>query len=184
MPVKFDLARFVRRTLGMVAASVLVSLFLPASPASAELGSGWQRLTSYHSGKCLEIADWSTANGAAARQWDCHLGKNQWWFFLPQDNGSDLLFNEHSGKCLEVADWSTANGAVVRQWDCHEGANQQWVWMGTTTTDGLDVIALKNVHSGKCLEMADWRLDNGAPARQWDCHYGDNQLWYAADIPR
>jgi hypothetical protein len=29
----------------------------------------------------------------------------------------------------------------------------------------------------KCLEVADWRTDNGAPARQWGCHYGGNQQW-------
>ncbi|MDH6123023.1 RICIN domain-containing protein [Kitasatospora sp. GAS204B] len=34
---------------------------------------------------------------------------------------------------------------------------------------------LVNVHSGKCLEIADWRTDVGAPARQWDCTWGGNQ---------
>ncbi|WP_073813477.1 RICIN domain-containing protein [Kitasatospora sp. CB01950] len=34
-----------------------------------------------------------------------------------------------------------------------------------------------NKNSGKCLEIADWRKDNGAPARQWDCTGGANQLW-------
>lgn len=27
---------------------------------------------------------------------------------------------------------------------------------------------LRNHNSGKCLEIADWRTDNGAPARQWN----------------
>ncbi|WP_128978614.1 RICIN domain-containing protein [Streptomyces roseicoloratus] len=34
-----------------------------------------------------------------------------------------------------------------------------------------------NLNSGMCLEIADWRTDNGAPARLWDCHYGANQQW-------
>ncbi|MFE6865458.1 RICIN domain-containing protein [Kitasatospora sp. NPDC057692] len=34
-----------------------------------------------------------------------------------------------------------------------------------------------NRSSGKCLEVADWRLDEGAPVRQWDCTGGDNQKW-------
>ncbi|MET9855412.1 RICIN domain-containing protein [Streptomyces sp. NPDC006450] len=32
-------------------------------------------------------------------------------------------------------------------------------------------------HSAKCLEIADWRRDNGAPARQWDCTQQANQAW-------
>ncbi|WP_353962706.1 RICIN domain-containing protein [Streptomyces sp. NBC_00572] len=34
-----------------------------------------------------------------------------------------------------------------------------------------------NVHSGKCLEVADWRTDNGDPVRQWDCTGQPNQQW-------
>ncbi|MFG2911350.1 RICIN domain-containing protein [Kitasatospora sp. NPDC048298] len=28
-----------------------------------------------------------------------------------------------------------------------------------------------------CLEVADWRTDNGAPVRIWTCTGGDNQKW-------
>ncbi|MFH9725139.1 RICIN domain-containing protein [Streptomyces sp. NPDC017254] len=38
-----------------------------------------------------------------------------------------------------------------------------------------------NRASGKCLEVADWSLDNGAPVRQWDCTGGDNQRWWVVD---
>ncbi|MEW2371449.1 RICIN domain-containing protein [Streptomyces sp. NPDC006656] len=31
--------------------------------------------------------------------------------------------------------------------------------------------------SGKCLEIADWRTDNAAPARLWDCTGQPNQQW-------
>lgn len=168
----------VRRAAGVVAAGVLVSLLLPASPASA--ASYPQRLTAWHSAKCLEVQGWSTANGAAVGQWDCHLGRNQQWFFSDQGAGYSV-WNANSGKCLEVVDWSKANGAAVRQWACHGGANQQWEWLGTVK-DGHDVVVLRNLNSGKCLEIADWRKDNGAPTRQWDCHYGDNQVFYAAAV--
>ena len=32
--------------------------------------------------KCLDVTDWSTANGARIQQWDCHSGSNQLWFFI------------------------------------------------------------------------------------------------------
>ncbi|MFE2725809.1 RICIN domain-containing protein [Kitasatospora sp. NPDC059327] len=40
-----------------------------------------------------------------------------------------------------------------------------------------------NNSSLKCLEVADWRTDDGAPVRQWDCSSGDNQQWRLADAP-
>ncbi|MFE6870198.1 RICIN domain-containing protein [Kitasatospora sp. NPDC057692] len=36
---------------------------------------------------------------------------------------------------------------------------------------------LRNVATNKCLEVADWRKDDGAPVRQWTCHGGRNQQW-------
>ncbi|MEV6973777.1 RICIN domain-containing protein [Kitasatospora sp. NPDC093806] len=38
---------------------------------------------------------------------------------------------------------------------------------------------LRNQATGKCLEVADWRTDGGAPIRQWTCTGGANQLWRA-----
>ncbi|WP_052397819.1 RICIN domain-containing protein [Streptomyces sp. NRRL F-5123] len=40
------------------------------------------------------------------------------------------------------------------------------------------VVQFWNKHTGLCLEIADWRTDNGAPARQWYCTGGANQKWY------
>ncbi|WP_457028715.1 RICIN domain-containing protein [Kitasatospora sp. P5_F3] len=40
-----------------------------------------------------------------------------------------------------------------------------------------NVVVLGNAGSPHCLEIADWRTDNGAPARQWDCLYGASQQW-------
>ncbi|MER6362337.1 RICIN domain-containing protein [Kitasatospora sp. NPDC001527] len=36
---------------------------------------------------------------------------------------------------------------------------------------------IRNVATGKCLEVADWRTDDRAPVRQWTCTGGANQLW-------
>ncbi|MGW4382797.1 RICIN domain-containing protein [Kitasatospora sp. NPDC004531] len=38
-------------------------------------------------------------------------------------------------------------------------------------------VRLINNNSNKCLEVADWRTDAGAPVRQWDCTGGANQQW-------
>ncbi|TWP53501.1 ricin-type beta-trefoil lectin domain protein [Lentzea tibetensis] len=47
-------------------------------------------------------------------------------------------------------------------------------------TNGINVNAvyyLRNRHSNKCLEIYGWSQANGGLAVQWDCHYGNNQLW-------
>ncbi|MFF3334534.1 RICIN domain-containing protein [Streptomyces sp. NPDC002888] len=38
---------------------------------------GYYRLVARHSGKCLDVADASTANGARLIQWPCGTGANQ-----------------------------------------------------------------------------------------------------------
>ncbi|APU17509.1 MULTISPECIES: RICIN domain-containing protein [Actinoalloteichus] len=77
-------------------------------------------------GKCMDLAGSSTANGARVIQYNCHNGWNQQWEAV--DTG-DYLYqfrNRRTGKCLDVANGSTANGSALVQWDCHGGANQRW----------------------------------------------------------
>ncbi|MEX0171257.1 RICIN domain-containing protein [Streptomyces sp. LMG1-1-1.1] len=164
-------AKTLRRVLSAAGGALLVSLALPASPASAVDLSQWGRMVNLNSNACLEVGGWSTDNGAGVNQWACHDGNNQLWAVVPYGAGN-LVYNAHSGKCLEVKGWSTANGAQIGQWDCHGGANQQW-----TVSTSNHHFSLVNVNSGKCLEIGGWRTDNGAPATQWDCHWGENQRW-------
>ncbi|MFD9030598.1 RICIN domain-containing protein [Streptomyces sp. NPDC059567] len=79
-----------------------------------------------HSGKCLEVKGWSTANGAQIGQWDCHAGANQQWTMHYAGEYLMTLVNVNSGKCLEIGGWRTDNGAPATQWDCHNGLNQLW----------------------------------------------------------
>ena len=37
--------------------------------------------------------------------------------------------------------------------------------------------SIRNLHSGLCLEIADWSQNNGAIARQWSCTGNPNQSW-------
>ncbi|GHF43490.1 hypothetical protein GCM10018790_21400 [Kitasatospora xanthocidica] len=150
------------------AAVALATAALPATPAAAYSGGfripSSSTLVNAHSGKCLEIADWSWDNGAPARQWDCTGGANQRWNFQLA-GGIMMLVNAHSGKCLEVADWSMDNGAPARQWDCTGGWNQGWQYSGQIGS--RKELGLSNLNSAALLEIADWRTDTGAPARQW-----------------
>ncbi|MFF9147189.1 RICIN domain-containing protein [Streptomyces sp. NPDC014861] len=103
--------------------------------------------------------------------------------FLPASSASanwtvHTLYTYEAGKCLEIADWRTDDGAPARQWTCKDRhANQTWIFSYVgNAADG--VVTLRNGHSGKCLEIADWSMNNGAPARQWQCTGGENQQFY------
>ncbi|SFD79503.1 family 43 glycosylhydrolase, partial [Streptomyces aidingensis] len=89
-------------------------------------GGGWYRLKSRHSGKVLDLRDFSTADGAEVIQWTDHNGTNQQFRIEDTDAGHIQLINRNSGKALEVWEWSTDDGARVSQYTDLNGANQQW----------------------------------------------------------
>ena len=45
-------------------------------------GEGY-RFVARHSGKCLDVAGWSTDDGTGIIQWQCHGGANQTWLLRP-----------------------------------------------------------------------------------------------------
>ncbi|WP_406202619.1 RICIN domain-containing protein [Kitasatospora sp. NBC_01560] len=183
MTIRIPLSR-ARASAVVVGAAIALAAALPAAPANA-LNGGFvipkaSTVVNAHSGKCLEIADWRTDNGAPARQWDCTGGANQMWDFRPLEGGVALV-NRASGKCLEIADWSHDDGAPARQWDCHGGWNQHWNYSGGIGS--RNDLGLVNLNSAALLEIADWSTDNGAPARQWHSQNNPidgNKTWITA----
>ncbi|MGO4463318.1 RICIN domain-containing protein [Streptomyces sp. M-16] len=91
--------------------------------------------------------------------------------------GTHRIVNVASNKCLEIPLNHDYDGAPAQQWDCNGGANQMWAVNATRTADGRLAWTYRNVESGKCLEVADWRRDAGAPVRVWQCTGGANQQW-------
>ncbi|MEU4345977.1 RICIN domain-containing protein [Streptomyces sp. NPDC023838] len=90
------------------------------------------------------------------------------------------IVNVASDKCLEIPMGHDYDGAPAQQWDCNGGANQTWIVDATQTADGRLAWTYRNAESGKCLEVADWRKDAGAPVRVWQCTGGANQQWVEA----
>jgi hypothetical protein len=141
-------------------------------------------LTALHSGKCLDVRQFSQANGATVQQWNCHGRDNQRWVLEPagtvEGEPSYLLQAVHSGKCLDVRQFSQANGATVQQWNCHGRDNQRWVLESVGTAEAPSYL-LRAVHRGKCLDVRQFSQANGATVQQWNCHGRDNQRWLLGD---
>lgn len=91
---------------------------------SPETGGSY-RLTNTASGKSLDIAGISVANGALLTQWAATTGDNQRFVVSAADGGYQIKAR-HSQRCLDLKDWSLAVGGQIQQWDCASQANQRW----------------------------------------------------------
>ena len=87
--------------------------------------TAWYTVVNQNSGKCLDVPNSSTADGANIIQYTCGTATNQQWQW--QAIGSYFrLVARHSGKCLDVVDSGTGDGADIQQYTCGSGNNQQW----------------------------------------------------------
>lgn len=118
------------------------------------------RIVNRSSGKFLEIASASTADGAGAGQWADTGNACQVWTADPVAGGTQLL-NANSGKLLEIPGAQTADAVRAAQWGPTGNATQTWV---LATSGGW--WTLKNANSGKLLEIAGGSTANGAVAQQ------------------
>ncbi|MFE9098041.1 RICIN domain-containing protein [Streptomyces sp. NPDC007264] len=132
-----------------------------------------------HSGKCLDVAVASQADGAFVQQWHCYNAPdNQTWNFVAVgDNdltdgyladGYYTLRAKHSGKCLEVAGGSTADSAQVYQMTCAtDNLRTYQQWKLVQRSDGFFGLVAR--HSGKCLTVPGGNLNDGVGVIQETC---------------
>lgn len=97
------------------------------------------------------------------------------------------LYTGFSGNwCMDVRDVSYSNGALIQLYQClgPNQMNQRWYLFPVPEWTGYyNVYQIVAAHSGKCLDVKDYNLSDGAPLQQWDClGYGQqNQLWQRID---
>ena len=132
-----------------------------------------------HSGRCLDIAGISTANGADAIQWDYWGGNNQIFKIEWVEAGHYKLIAQHSNRVIDVEAISTANGAQIHQWDWWGGNNQKF----RLDPVGHGYYRIVAKHSGRCLDVSGISTSNGARVIQWDWWGGNNQQWRLGPAP-
>ncbi|GAA3182910.1 hypothetical protein GCM10010451_35090 [Streptomyces virens] len=120
-------------------------------------------LTNRNSGKCLDVAGGSTADGADVRQYACNGGANQRW--RPEDLGDDThrLVNVATGKVLDTENCSSADGANLRQWSWLDNTCQRFRFVATDSGH----VRIVNRATGKVADVADCSTADGADVRQW-----------------
>ena len=99
----------------------------PDGGASGGVADGRYVLENVNSGKTLEVANASTADGANVQQWPANGHPTQHWDVREQGNGEYRLTNVNSGEVLEVANASASDGANVQQWSANGHPTQRWI---------------------------------------------------------
>ena len=127
-PTGSSLRGYVKDNQGGVLPGVTVTatspqMIAPATGVTDE--TGYYRLINQKSGKCLDVASASTANGANVIQYTCGTSTNQQWQWVAIGSYFQLKAR-HSGKCLDVVSSGTADGTDIQQYTCGSGNNQQW----------------------------------------------------------
>ncbi|HEY7304253.1 MAG TPA: RICIN domain-containing protein [Bryobacteraceae bacterium] len=128
-----------------------------------------------NSGKCLDVRNISTLQGAGVQQWTCWNGPNQQWKLTPAGDGSFIVRSINSGMVLDVYGAFTNNGDKIQQWSSLGQANQKWRLQ--SVSDGYYELIVE--HSGKCLNVTGGpgATQNAIAVQQWTCVGGTNQQW-------
>jgi hypothetical protein len=67
-------------------------------------------------------------------------------------------------------------------YNCISQQYNQWFYTHTTATPNLFTVTA--AHSGKCLDIRDVSLLNGAQLQQWDCNGWANQSFWFNPLPQ
>jgi hypothetical protein len=106
------------------------------TPVDSRVGGDFSyfTITAVHSGKAIDVYNWSLENGGSIDAWDDSKASTQQWYLDYAGDGWFYIRSRLSAKCLDVYNSSTTAGANIVQWDKNSGTNQQWrlIPVGTT----------------------------------------------------
>ncbi|MNU96443.1 Mannan endo-1,4-beta-mannosidase precursor [compost metagenome] len=131
------------------------------------------KVTALHSGKNLEVAGGSSADGANVQQWTDNGKPEQQWKAVDVGGGYYKLISQSSGKALDVAGSFTYDGANVQQWTDNGQANQRWKIVDVSG----GYYKLISGSSGKALDVAGGSTADGANVQQWTDNGNAQQKW-------
>jgi hypothetical protein len=168
----FVLRRAKQTTIIVTSASLVAGVLSMTGPAQAAVTAATGiPITIENSGKCLNVANASTANSAKVVQYTCVASAtNDKWVVVPKGNDLYWIQNVGSGKCLTVQNASTANNAPLIQYTCTTGANETWYIESQYERPTMRLIS---AGSGRCLDVPGNATANNVQLIQYTCQAGD-----------
>lgn len=162
------------------AAPASVDVSAGVAPAQAVLMPGTSagvRLQSACSGKLLDVAGASTANGARLLLWEDNGGANQRFVLREQPGGQVALIAAHSDKALDATERGVSDGTPLQQWDF--GAQSNQLWRVIDNGDGTQTFI--GAASGKALDVQGAGTRDGTPVQLWTPNGTCAQRWRVLD---
>ncbi len=161
--------------------TVSVTTLAPSGPISS---TAWYEVINQNSGKCLDLADHSTSNGAALQQWACNspAATNQEWQFRPTSNGNYQVVSRQTPTLawdVSGGAGATGDGTQIQLWSYGGGTNQQWLPVSL----GNGFYKFVALNSGKCLDVTNVSASDGARLQQWTCSGGPAQSFSLTQQP-
>ncbi len=135
-------------------------------------------LVNPNSGKALDIAGGSTADGANVQIWTRNGTGAQQWRLEDNNNGTYSLINPVSGKALDVNRSGTNDGANVQLWSRNGSGAQQW---RLNQVSG-DVYTLINANSNKALDVFAAATNDGSNVAIWGANGSAAQQWQLVPV--
>ncbi len=167
-----------KRTLWLVVATVLtvaaaVGWMDGAQPPDASAhGPVTVRLLIQESGKCMEHNQ--TPDVHAHRCWSPN--NNQKWEIVPY-GAYHYLRNQGNNECLDLPNWNPNDGVIFQTFPCNYQTAQLFIIPTCTACWG----EIRNVSSGKCVDLQGAGLADETPFWQWPCSgvsYGTQWFYF------
>ena len=138
-------------------------------------------ITSAVSGKCMDIWNGSTSQGAVVQQYGCHYGPDQQFLLQPYLYPIVQLVNVHSHLCVtatQYAGYGTTSMPLV-QTNCGATYGNLWTLDDVATgAAGTTAVLRWAYDSAFCIDLPGGSLADGQQLQAYRCNYGLNQTWH------
>ncbi|WP_226042603.1 RICIN domain-containing protein [Natrinema sp. DC36] len=142
-----------------------------AAEASGVEDGAVYRITPVHSGKSLDLAGGSTADGANVQQQSWDGDDNQRWRFEHLSGNVYRIGNVNSDKVLDVEGTGGDNGASCVQHGWSDTDRQRW----EVVRDSDGHYRIENVQTGLVVDVEGRSTGDGADVLTWEDYGNDNQ---------
>ncbi len=144
---------------------------LPAAWAATVDTGATYVFVNRHSGKAMDVYNWSTAEDAPVNQWARNDLAVQQWQFVDAGGGFYKIRSRHSGKVLDLP--SAADGTRLVQRSDSGAATQQFRLQDSAG----GFVRFVNRGSGKVIDVWNWSTADGGTLAGYQDLDGTNQQW-------
>jgi hypothetical protein len=163
--------RTTTRLAGATATVVLAAAGLTVahvSAAQAFTTTAWYTVVNGNSGKCLDAATGSSANGTAVQQYTCNgTVAQQWQLHTAADAGYYVIVNGNSPQpAIDINGPSSASGALIQLWSNGGWSSQEW----QPVQESTGRYHFVSHYSGLCLDVPAASTADAVQLQQYACN--------------